>query len=139
MLHDTPVPSPLPPCCRDFSKAESAAKRMGLPSGSYTVMHLDLASLNSVRRFVEAFRASGLRLDALVCNAAVYLPTAKEPTYTPDGFELSVGTNHLGHFLLANMLMEDLKASPAEKARCVWCMLLTHRYETCVCVGGGRG
>ena len=34
---------------------------------------------------------SGRRLDALVANAAVYLPTAKEPTFTADGFELSVG------------------------------------------------
>lgn len=44
-----------------------------------------------------------------MCNAAVYLPTAKEPRFTADGFELSVGTNHLGHFLLANLLLEDLK------------------------------
>ena len=48
-------------------------------------------------------------LDCLVCNAAVYLPTAKEPRFTADGFEISVGTNHLGHFLLANLLLEDLK------------------------------
>ena len=47
-----------------------------------------------------------------MCNAAVYLPTAKEPTFTADGFELSVGTNHLGHFLLANLLMPSLEASP---------------------------
>ena len=48
-------------------------------------------------------------MDCLVCNAAVYLPTAKEPRFTADGFEVSVGTNHLGHFLLANLLLEDLK------------------------------
>lgn len=48
-------------------------------------------------------------LDSVVCNAAVYLPTAKEPRFTADGFEVSVGTNHLGHFLLANLLLEDLK------------------------------
>ena len=101
--------------CRDFSKAVAAAKRLGLPSGSYTVMHLDLASLDSVRQFVDGFRASGRRLDALVCNAAVYLPTAKEPRFTADGFELSVGTNHLGHFLLANLLMKDLEASPSDR------------------------
>ena len=41
------------------------------------MLHLDLASLESVRQFVDAFRATGRRLDALVCNAAVYLPTAK--------------------------------------------------------------
>ena len=98
--------------CRDFSKAELAAKRLGMPKGSYTVMHLDLASLESVRQFVANYHATGRRLDALVCNAAIYLPTAKEPRFTADGFEVSVGTNHLGHFLLSNLLMEDLKTSP---------------------------
>ncbi|GAB4817461.1 hypothetical protein N2152v2_004507 [Parachlorella kessleri] len=98
--------------CRDFSKAESAARRLGMPKDSYTVMHLDLAALDSVRQFVNNFKSSGRRLDALVANAAVYLPTAKEPRYTADGFEVSVGTNHLGHFLLCNLLLEDLKDAP---------------------------
>lgn len=98
--------------CRDFVKAELAAQRMGMPKGSYSVMHLDLASLESVRQFVNNFHASGRRLDALVCNAAIYRPTATEPTFTADGFESSVGTNHLGHFLLANLLLDDLKQSP---------------------------
>lgn len=94
---------------RDYSKAAIAAKSLGIPKSSYTIMHLDLAALDSVRTFVDQFRASGLPLDALVCNAAVYLPTAETPTFTADGFELSVGTNHLGHFLLANLLLEDMK------------------------------
>jgi NAD(P)-dependent dehydrogenase (short-subunit alcohol dehydrogenase family) len=68
---------------------------------------------------VESFRNSGCRLDALVCNAAVYLPTAKEPTFTADGFELSVGTNHLGHFLLSRLLLDDMNSSVAEKPRSV--------------------
>lgn len=38
-------------------------------------------------------------------------------SYTADGFELSVGTNHLGHFLLANLLKEDLEKSPSDNAR----------------------
>jgi len=98
--------------CRDFAKAKRSAQDMGMDPASYTVMHLDLASLDSVRQFADAFKASGRRLDCLVCNAAVYLPTAKEPTFTADGFELSVGTNHLGHFLLANLLLPSLEASP---------------------------
>lgn len=98
--------------CRDFSKAEKAAKRLGMPKDSYTVMHLDLASLESVRQFVTNLRASGRRVDSLVCNAAVYQPTATEPEFTADGFEISVATNHLGHFLLANLLLEDLKEAP---------------------------
>lgn len=97
--------------CRDFLKAEKAAKRVGMAKGTYSVMHLDLASLESVRQFVDNFRRSGKPLDVLVCNAAVYLPTDKDPTFTADGFELSVGTNHLGHFLLSRLLLDDLKQS----------------------------
>ena len=74
-------------------QAELAAQKYGLTKDSYTVMHCDLASLESVKQFVTNFRASGRRLDALVCNAAIYLPTAKEPTFTADGFELSTGTH----------------------------------------------
>lgn len=105
--------------CRDFLKAEKAAKSLGIPKENYTVMHLDLASLESVRQFVDNFRRSGRPLDALVCNAAVYLPTAKEPTFTADGFELSVGTNHLGHFLLSRLLLDDLKQSDYPQKRLI--------------------
>ena len=86
-----------------------------LPEGSWSVMHLDLASLDSVRTFVDNFRAAKRPLDVLVCNAAIYLPTAKEPSFTADGFEMSVGTNHLGHFLLASLLLEDLKKKSKAK------------------------
>jgi len=102
---------------RDYSKTAAKAKAAGMPKENYTIMHLDLASLDSVREFVANFRRSELPLDVLVCNAAVYLPTAKEPTYTAEGFELSVGTNHLGHFLLSNLLLEDLKQNTASSNR----------------------
>jgi len=46
-----------------------------------------------------------------VANAAVYLPTAKEPTFTADGYEISVATNHLGHFLLCNLLLDSVAKS----------------------------
>ncbi|XP_065875560.1 protochlorophyllide reductase [Euphorbia lathyris] len=105
--------------CRNFLKAEKAAKSAGIAKENYTVMHLDLASLDSVRQFVDTFRRSGLPLDVLVCNAAIYLPTAKEPTFTADGFELSVGTNHLGHFLLTRLLLDDLKKSDSPSKRLI--------------------
>ncbi|KAK1405184.1 NADPH-protochlorophyllide oxidoreductase [Heracleum sosnowskyi] len=105
--------------CRDFLKAERAAKSAGMPKENYTIMHLDLASLDSVRQFVETFRRSERPLDVLVCNAAVYFPTAKEPTYTADGFELSVGTNHLGHFLLSRLLLDDLNKSDYPSRRLI--------------------
>lgn len=93
--------------CRNFLKAERAAKSAGIPKENYTVMHLDLASLDSVRQFVDTFKRLGRSLDVLVCNAAVYLPTAKEPSFTAEGFELSVGTNHLVHFLLARLQLDE--------------------------------
>ncbi|KAG6385110.1 hypothetical protein SASPL_153937 [Salvia splendens] len=105
--------------CRNFLKAEQAAKSLGMAKENYTVMHLDLASLDSVRQFVETLRRSEMPLDALVCNAAVYLPTAKEPTFTAEGFELSVGTNHLGHFLLARLLLDDFKKSDFQQKRLI--------------------
>lgn len=105
--------------CRDFLKAERAAKSAGIQKENYTIMHLDLASLDSVRQFVDNFRRSGRPLDVLVCNAAVYLPTAKEPTFTAEGFELSVGTNHLGHFLLSRLLLDELKRSDYPSKRLI--------------------
>ncbi|XP_073039749.1 protochlorophyllide reductase-like [Primulina eburnea] len=105
--------------CRNFLKAKKAAKSVGIAKEDYTVMHLDLASLESVRQFVDAFRLTGRPLDVLVCNAAVYFPTAKEPTFTAEGFELSVGTNHLGHFLLSRLLLEDMKKSDYSQKRLI--------------------
>ncbi len=105
--------------CRNLDKAKQAATEQGIPPDSYTLLHLDLASLDSVRHFVEAFRLLGRSLEALICNAAVYLPTLKQPQRSEDGFELCVATNHLGHFLLSNLLLEDLKQSPAPDKRLV--------------------
>jgi protochlorophyllide reductase len=105
--------------CRNQEKTENAAKSLEIPTDSYKYVHLDLASLQSVRQFVNDFRAMGRPLDALVCNAAVYLPLLKEPMYSEDGYELSVATNHLGHFLLCNLLLEDLRKSPAPEKRLI--------------------
>ncbi|KAL2613054.1 hypothetical protein R1flu_024746 [Riccia fluitans] len=95
--------------CRDFLKAERAARSVGIPKENYTVIHCDLASFDSVRAFVDNFRRTGRQLDVLVCNAAVYFPTDKEPKFSAEGFELSVATNHMGHFLLARLLLEDIE------------------------------
>lgn len=105
--------------CRDFLKAEKAAQAAGMAKGSYSISHLDLASLDSVRQFVDGFRRSGRPLDVLVCNAAIYRPTARTPTFSADGYEMSVAVNHLGHFLLANLLLEDLKKSDYPSRRLI--------------------
>ena len=105
--------------CRNLEKTKKAAQDVGISPDSYTIIHLDLASLDSVHQFVKDFRATGKSLDALVCNAAVYLPLLKQPQRSADGYELSVATNHLGHFLLCNLLIEDLKQSAAKDPRVV--------------------
>ncbi len=111
---------------RDLEKADKAAQSLGIPQSSYTLIHIDLGSLESVKRFVTNFRARGLPLDALVCNAAIYLPLIKQPLRSPEGFELSVATNHLGHFLLCHLLLEDLKKSSSSDRRLVILGTVTH-------------
>lgn len=118
--------------CRDFTKAERAAQKARLPKGSYKVLHLDLGAQKSVHQFVTSFRELGLPLDALVCNAAVYFPNAHKngalipgifpgegPRYSAEGHEMSFATNYLGHFMLTNLLLEDLKKSTNSPPRCV--------------------
>lgn len=112
--------------CRNLEKAENAAKTVGMPQESYTIEHIDTASLESVRQFVKNFRASGKTLEALVCNAAIYMPLIKEPLRSPEGYELTVATNHLGHFLLSNLMLDDLKNSPASDRRLVILGTVTH-------------
>lgn len=112
--------------CRDLVKAQTVADQIGMPAGSYTILHIDTASLDSVRKFVQDFRATGRYLEALVCNAAIYMPLIKEPLRSPEGYELTVATNHLGHFLMCNLLMEDLKRSPAPDKRLVLLGTVTH-------------
>jgi len=96
---------------RDVEKGKRVAKEMGFPDGSYTVMKLELASLQSVRDFVANLKAfkSARPLTNLICNAAVYRPTDPEPAWTDDGFEMSMGVNHFGHFLLVNLLLKDMQ------------------------------
>jgi protochlorophyllide reductase len=105
--------------CRNLGKTQQAANDIGMPTGSYSIIHLDLSSLASVRKFVNDFRATRRTLESLVCNAAVYYPLQKTPIYSEDGYEVSVATNHLGHFLLCNLLLADMQQSPASDKRMV--------------------
>lgn len=120
--------------CRDVEKAKRVAKEVNLPKNSYTVMKLELASLQSVRDFVANLKAfkSARPLTHLICNAAVYRPTDPEPAWTDDGFEMSMGVNHLGHFLLVNLLLDDM--SRAKGARVCIVGSITGNSNT---VGGG--
>lgn len=112
--------------CRNLEKAQRAAELLDFPPYSYTIMEIDLASLSSVRNFVKQFRYRGLSLDALVCNAAIYMPLIKEPLRSPEGYELTAATNHLGHFLLCNLMLEDLQKSSHSDPRLVILGTVTH-------------
>ncbi|KAL2084593.1 hypothetical protein ACEWY4_020111 [Coilia grayii] len=96
--------------CRDLTRAERTADfiRTSTGNGNVVVRYLDLASLYSVREFAKEFIATEERLDILINNAGVMMC----PRWvTEDGFETQLAVNHLGHFLLTNMLMEMLKKS----------------------------
>ena len=98
--------------CRDTNKGWAAMAPIldANPTASLEVMPLDLADLNSVRSFSEAFSNKHNRLDILMNNAGVMaLPKHWE---TADGFEMQFGTNHLGHFALTGLLLDHLLSTP---------------------------
>ncbi|MFL0746400.1 MAG: SDR family NAD(P)-dependent oxidoreductase, partial [Prochlorococcus sp.] len=101
-------------------RAVAAAERLGIPSSQLHHLRMDLSDLQSVRDGVETLLSSLEQpLDALVCNAAVYQPRLSNPLRSAQGYELSMATNHLGHFLLIQLLLENLgKAGIFQSARC---------------------
>jgi protochlorophyllide reductase len=105
--------------CRDPLKARRAQAALAIPDSSITHLQVDLGDLQSVRQLVADFHATGLPLDALVINAAVYMPRLKQPMRSPQGYELSMATNHLGHFLLIQLLLPDLERSSHPSRRLV--------------------
>jgi NAD(P)-dependent dehydrogenase (short-subunit alcohol dehydrogenase family) len=109
--------------CRDTGKGDAAAQaiRATVPGAELDVEALDLASLDSVRAFAERYAHE--RLDLLINNAGVMAaPYAK----TADGFELQLGTNHLGHFALTGLLLGRLLATP--RARVVTVSSTAHKF-----------
>jgi NAD(P)-dependent dehydrogenase (short-subunit alcohol dehydrogenase family) len=94
--------------CRDPSKGGLAAEQIAtaVPGAAIEVWKLDLASLESVRAFGERFAAEREGLDLLINNAGLMAPPRRE---TADGFELQIGTNHLGHFALTGLLLDALE------------------------------
>ncbi|MEM9692883.1 MAG: oxidoreductase [Myxococcota bacterium] len=97
--------------CRTPSKAESAlAGPLAKARERISVERLDLADLTSVRAFAERFRHD--RLDVLINNAGIM---AIPRSVTADGFEMQLGTNHLGHFALTGSLLGPLLATPQSR------------------------
>src|SRR6266567_2113828 len=95
---------------RDRTKGEAAASEIRRKSQNEDVNLLvaDLSSMSSVRQLAQTVLEKYSRLDVLINNAGTYLP---KRVVTVDGYEAVFATNHLGHFLLANLLLDRLKAS----------------------------
>ncbi|HEY3593229.1 MAG TPA: SDR family oxidoreductase [Polyangiaceae bacterium] len=87
---------------RTEEKARAACAAM---SGSFVPLACDLSAPSSVRAAIDAVKNSGLRLDAIVCNAGIMaLPELKQAF----GYELQFFTNHVGHFMLVTGLLSAL-------------------------------
>ena len=97
--------------CRKKSNAEEAMEsiRQENPQAKLHFIQLDLASFDSVRRFVSEFAQKHNRLDLLINNAGVMMPPYQK---TAEGFELQFGVNYLAHFLLTGLLLDALVATP---------------------------
>ncbi|XP_072017683.1 retinol dehydrogenase 13-like isoform X2 [Amphiura filiformis] len=96
--------------CRDTSKADKAAQEIRQDTGSTNIVvhKLNLASLQSVRDFSQKILDEENRLDILINNAGIMMCPQWE---TEDGFEMQMGTNHLGPFLLTNLFLDLIKKS----------------------------
>ena len=96
--------------CRDSSKGARAqdAIEAESPQATLELAALDLGDLASVESFAERFRSDSEHdgLDLLINNAGVMAPPRKQ---TKDGFELQLGTNHLGHFALTARLLDAMQ------------------------------
>jgi NAD(P)-dependent dehydrogenase (short-subunit alcohol dehydrogenase family) len=111
--------------CRDRHRSEVAQREIKKGSGNNRVelMLCDLASQNSIREFAAEFKKRYGRLDVLVNNAGVFL---RERSLTEDGIESTFAINHLGYFLLTNLLLDLLKKSAP--SRIVNVASTAHRY-----------
>lgn len=97
--------------CRRVDAGHEAVRSFdGLP-GTHEVMRLDLADLRSVRDFVTHFTTTHSKLNGLACNAGM-VNMSGNLERTKDGFETTVGVSYLGHFLLTEMLLDMLRATP---------------------------
>lgn len=98
---------------RNRQKGESAQAliRERTPGADIRLLPLDLSSLESVTALTESLRSDGTPIHMLIANAGVMTPPTRQ--LTADGFELQLGTNHLGHFALVLGLLPLLRASGA--------------------------
>ena len=99
--------------CRSAERGAAARREVIAQSGNSDVhlLQVDLSSQASIRAAVASFEARFGRLDVLIDNAANFDHRLKAPILTAEGIETVFATNHLGPFLLTNLLLPRLKAS----------------------------
>ena len=94
---------------RNSDKLDAAADRIrtSVPTTDLQTGLVDLADLSSIRSYAEEYLQEDAPIDVLINNAGVM---ACPFMATKDGFEMQFGTNHLGHFLLTNLLMPAIRS-----------------------------
>lgn len=112
--------------CRDIMKGERAAVDIRRTTGNSNVIVLqcDLASLESIQKFAADLLRREQHIDILINNAGIMMTNADHTTV--EGFEMQIGVNHLGHFLLTNLLLDKIKKS--RPARIVNVSSLAYKY-----------
>lgn len=96
--------------CRNPAKCEMARSEITNATQNQNVfgLQLDLASFESIHNFSRNFHQLETKLDILINNAGT---VANKKSLTKDGFEMDFGVNHLGHFLLTNLLLDLVKSA----------------------------
>lgn len=100
--------------CRSLPKAETAKSEIlqRIPKADLAILQLDLSNLESVRAFSTQFKRTYSKLDVLINNAGILIYSGQK---NDAGIELQFATNHLGHFLLTNLLLEHMADSAATR------------------------
>ncbi|XP_045626007.2 retinol dehydrogenase 11 [Procambarus clarkii] len=113
--------------CRNRQAALEAVRdiRTTTGDGDLIVMELDLGDLASVRTFSSNLLEKFNKIDILINNAGVFVPP-EERRKTKDGFEIHLGVNHLGHFLLAHLLLPRIQSTPSSRIIIVSSSLYRH-------------
>ncbi|XP_043096296.1 retinol dehydrogenase 11 [Puntigrus tetrazona] len=111
--------------CRDEEKARKAVREIKARSHNMNVLYMevDLANMRSIREFSKAFLQKEKRLDILINNAG--MPSVLD--WTDDDFSMCFGVNHLGHFLLTNLLLPRLKESSPSRVINLTCS--SYKYQ----------
>ena len=97
--------------CRRPDAGEEARSNFEDPKGTSEVIKCDLADLDSVRTCVDKFKSKHSQLDGLMCNAGM-VNMENKPKYTKHGFEYTWSASYFGHFLMTELLLDTLKATP---------------------------